>query len=101
MIPTSLGICVFQLIYFLRPDSILQGVEAYGVRYRAGQILARSNPTPADLVIGVPRSGFYAADGYTAESGIPAAHGIVANLLFRVFLNPNQAEREIRNELKQ
>ncbi|HEX7456516.1 MAG TPA: amidophosphoribosyltransferase [Candidatus Nanoarchaeia archaeon] len=100
MIPTSLGICVFELIYFMRPDSILQGVEAYGVRYRAGQTLARSNPTPADLVIGVPRSGFYAADGYTAESGIPVAHGIVANLLFRVFLNPNQAERKIRNELK-
>ncbi|MDP2720713.1 MAG: amidophosphoribosyltransferase [bacterium] len=97
----ELGICAFEPDYFSRPDSVIQGVQAYDVRYRAGQMLARNYPVDtADLVLPVPRSGFYAADGYTAESGIPTAHGLVANLLFRVFIDPSQSQREKMLEKK-
>ena len=97
---SPIGLCVFEWDYFLRPDSEFHGVQAYGVRYRAGQTLARNYPVEADLVVPVPRSGFYAADGYTAESGIPMAHGIVANLFSRAFIDPDQLERELKLELK-
>lgn len=96
----SLGLCGFELIYFLRPDSVFGGVEAYTTRYRAGSLLARIYPAEADIVVPVPRSGLYAGDGYTAESGIPVAHGVVVNLLSRVFINPDKLERVEKLELK-
>ncbi len=95
-----IGNCSFEWIYFMRPDSKFSGLEAGAVRYRAGKLLAQSYPADVDLVVGVPRSGLYAADGFSHESGIPSAHLIISNQNKRVFLNPNQDERERDYDLK-
>ena len=94
------GHCSFELIYFMRPDSVFMGQESGMVRYRAGRKLAECYPAEADFVVGVPRSGFYAADGFAHASRIPSAHGIVFNQNKRVFLTPNQDEREAEYNLK-
>lgn len=96
----EIGLCAFEWIYFLRPDSVFGGVESARARYRSGYSLGEDPPLKADLVTGVPRSGFYAADGYSAASRIQLAHGIVANTGGRVFLHPLQAVREEQNEKK-
>ncbi len=94
------GMCSFEHMYFLRPDSEFGGKDAYSIRYRAGEILAREYPIDADLVVSVPRSGFYAGDGYSAVSRIPSAHGLIANTHKKVFIIPGQKRREAEYDLK-
>lgn len=93
--------CVFEYIYFSRPDSIVEGVSVHEARQRAGRFLAQEHPVPADLVIGVPDSGLDAALGYSAESGIPYGIGLVKNkYIGRTFIAPTQEEREQLVRLK-
>ena len=87
-------ICIFEYIYFARPDSIIQGVPVHEARVQAGRILARKNPVEADVVIGVPDSGLDAALGYAQESGIPYEIGFIKNkYIGRTFIAPGQQSR--------
>mgnify|MGYP001851606146 FL=1 len=82
--------CVFEYIYFARPDSVIDGVSAHASRLNAGKILARSHPVDADIVIGVPDSGLDAALGYSVESGIPYGIGLIKNkYIGRTFIAPD------------
>lgn len=93
--------CIFEQIYFARPDSIMEGHSVYQVRHRAGRILAKENPVEADVVIGVPDSGIPAAIGYAEESGIPYGIGLIKNKYSgRTFIQPNQKMREQGVRLK-
>ena len=93
--------CIFEQIYFARPDSIMEGHSVYQVRHKAGRILARENPVEADVVIGVPDSGIPAAIGYAEESGIPYGIGLIKNKYSgRTFIQPNQQMREQGVRLK-
>ena len=86
--------CVFEYIYFSRPDSRLDGISVYESRMRAGALLARQYPVEADCVIGVPESGIDAAMGYSVESGIPYVKGFVKNgYVGRTFIKPSQELR--------
>lgn len=88
-------ICIFEYIYFARPDSVLDGVEAHASRIRAGRLLARQHPVQADVVVGVPDSGLDAALGLSMESGIPYSIGFVRNnYVGRTFIKPDQGERK-------
>ena len=88
------SLCVFECIYFARPDSVIEGMPVHEWRMNAGRALARSAPADADIVIGVPDSGIDAALGYSAESGIPYATGFVKNrYIGRSFIQPKQSER--------
>ena len=88
------SLCVFECIYFARPDSVIEGMPVHEWRMSAGRALARSAPADADIVIGVPDSGIDAALGYSAESGIPYATGFVKNrYIGRSFIQPKQSER--------
>ncbi len=88
-------ICVFEYIYFARPDSEIQGVCVHRARQRAGAFLAKEHPVPADIVIGVPDSGLDAAMGYARESGIPYGVGFIKNrYVGRSFIQPTQGQRE-------
>ncbi len=87
--------CMFEWIYFARPDSVLDGKEVYDVRKRLGMILAREHPVDADVVIPVPDSGRAHAIGYAAESGIPYEEGFMKNrYVERTFILPEQSMRE-------
>ncbi len=87
-------LCVFEYIYFARPDSLVDGVSVHGARMRAGEILAKRHPVEADVVVGVPDSGLDAALGYSAGSGIPYGIGLIKNkYVGRTFIAPNQQER--------
>ena len=87
--------CVFEMIYFARPDSRFFGESLYSYRVRIGETLARETPVAADLVIGVPDSGIPAAIGYSQVSGIPYADGLIKNrYVGRTFIQPTQAMRE-------
>ena len=87
--------CIFEYVYFARPDSVLDGQGVYQSRRDMGRILAQEAPVDADLVMGVPDSGLPAASGYAAESGIPYADGIVKNrYVGRSFIQPTQAMRQ-------
>ncbi|MCR5503045.1 MAG: amidophosphoribosyltransferase [Lachnospiraceae bacterium] len=87
-------LCIFEYIYFARPDSVIDEVPVHEARLRAGRILAREYPVKADLVIGVPDSGLDAALGYSAESGIPYETGFIKNkYIGRTFISPTQKER--------
>ena len=87
--------CIFEYIYFARPDSRIDGVSVYASRIRAGQFLAMDSPVEADLVVGVPESGNGAALGYAIESGIPYGHAFVKNgYVGRTFIKPGQSSRE-------
>ena len=91
--PASL--CVFEYIYFARPDSVIEGASVHAARLQAGAILARENPVEADVVIGVPDSGVDAAIGFARESGIPYGVGFIKNkYVGRSFIAPNQRMRE-------
>ena len=72
-------LCVFEYIYFARPDSVIDGVSVHSSRITAGKILAKAHPVKADLVIGVPDSGLDAALGFSRESGIPYGIGLIKN----------------------
>ncbi|NDC34337.1 MAG: amidophosphoribosyltransferase, partial [Synechococcaceae bacterium WB9_2_112] len=88
-------LCVFEMIYFARPDSRFFGESLYSYRVRIGEALARETPVEADIVIGVPDSGIPAAIGYSQESGIPFADGLIKNrYVGRTFIQPTQAMRE-------
>lgn len=88
-------ICVFEYVYFARPDSVIEGVSVHEARQRAGRILYREQPVEADVVIGVPDSGLDAALGYAKESGIPYDIGFIKNrYVGRTFIQPSQGQRE-------
>lgn len=87
--------CIFEYIYFARPDSVIQGQSVHQARVNAGRLLARQHPVEADLVVGVPDSGLDAARGYALESGIPYGVGFVKNrYVGRTFITPDQKSRE-------
>ncbi len=87
--------CIFEYLYFARPDSILEGQSAHDSRMLAGKYLAQEYPVDADVVIGVPDSGLSAAMGYARETGIPYGIGFVKNkYIGRTFIEPTQAMRE-------
>lgn len=87
--------CVFEYIYFARPDSNIDGVNVYQSRILAGRYLAMDSPVEADLVVGVPESGNAAALGYSLESGIPYGTAFVKNgYVGRTFIKPGQSSRE-------
>ena len=87
--------CVFEYIYFARPDSIIDGMSVYHSRMLAGKYLAIDSPVDADLVIGVPESGNVAALGYSLQSGIPYGTAFVKNAYVgRTFIKPKQKSRE-------
>lgn len=93
--------CIFEQIYFARPDSVMEGRSVYQARHTAGRILARESPVEADVVIGVPDSGIPAAIGYAEESGIPYGMGLIKNKYSgRTFIQPNQKLREEGVRLK-
>ncbi|MDQ3986822.1 MAG: amidophosphoribosyltransferase [Actinomycetota bacterium] len=87
--------CVFEHIYFARPDSTLMGQNVYATRYRMGQLLAEDAPVVAELVMPVPDSGVPAAQGYAQASGIPYGEGFVKNrYVGRTFIQPTQSMRQ-------
>lgn len=89
------GRCVFEYIYFARPDSMIDGMSVYQSRIIAGRCLAKDSPVEADLVVGVPESGNAAALGYSLESGIPYGTAFVKNgYVGRTFIKPKQSQRE-------
>jgi amidophosphoribosyltransferase len=93
--------CIFEYIYFARPDSIVGGRHVYDVRKTMGAELAREAPTQADVVVPVPDSGVPAAIGYAQESGIPYELGIIRNhYVGRTFIQPTQSIREIGVRMK-
>lgn len=87
--------CIFEYIYFARPDSHFDGISVYGSRIQAGKYLAMDSPVEADLVVGVPESGNAAALGYSLQSGIPYGTAFVKNsYIGRTFIKPKQSNRE-------
>ena len=89
-------LCVFEFVYFARPDSILHGREVYAARRRMGELLAERYPVVADLVMGVPDSGASAAEGYANRSGIPFGQGLVKNrYIGRTFIAPTPEARAL------
>ncbi|MCB9800255.1 MAG: amidophosphoribosyltransferase [Candidatus Omnitrophica bacterium] len=93
--------CVFEHVYFARPDSVIFGDNVALVRERLGRNLAKEQPAKADIVVPVPDSGNYAAMGYANESGIPLAHGFTRNhYIGRTFINPTQADRSLKVKIK-
>ena len=93
--------CVFEYIYFARPDSVVDGKSVCMARQQAGVFLAQEHPVDADVVIGVPDSGLDAAVGFARESGIPYAIGLTKNkYIGRTFIAPTQSERETGVNLK-
>lgn len=86
--------CIFEYIYFARPDSVMDGISVSKSRLRAGEILAENFPADADIVIGVPDSGLEAALGFSRASGIPYGIGLIKNkYIGRTFISPGQNER--------
>lgn len=93
--------CIFEYIYFARPDSVFDGVSVYHARILAGRFLAKDSPVEADLVVGVPESGNGAALGYSMESGIPYGTAFVKNsYVGRTFIKPKQSSRESAVRIK-
>lgn len=92
---TNCATCSFEYIYFARPDSVIDNINVYESRIRAGEILYEEYPCDADVVIGVPDSGVPAAIGYSKASGIPFSIGLVKNkYIGRTFISPNQEMRD-------
>jgi amidophosphoribosyltransferase len=93
--------CVFEYIYFARPDSIIDNINVYRARYEVGRQLARESNIAADLVISVPDSGTAAALGYARESGLAFEQGMIKNrYVGRTFIKPTQEIRELAVKLK-
>jgi amidophosphoribosyltransferase len=93
--------CVFEHVYFSRPDSMVFGRSVQESRELMGRLLAREYPVPADIVVPVPDSGVAAALGYASESGIPFRHGLIRNhYVGRTFIEPSQAIRDFGVKLK-
>ena len=90
------ALCVFELIYFARPDSIMDGQLVHSARQQLGAQLAKEHPVEADLVIGIPDSSTAAAVGYAQESGIPYSEGLIKNrYVGRTFIEPEQRLRDL------
>ena len=99
--PAPKRFCVFEYIYFARPDSVAEGIGVYEARQRIGAELAREAPTEADVVVPVPDSGVPAAIGYAAEAGLPFEFGIVRNhYVGRTFIEPTDRIRHLGVKLK-
>ena len=95
------NICIFEYIYFARPDSIIEGKSVHKARITAGKILAEKSPVDADIVIGVPDSGLDSALGYSQQSGIPYGTGFIKNkYIGRSFIQPSQNQRESAVRIK-
>ena len=95
------SLCVFEYIYFARPDSVIDGCSVHTARQRAGAFLALEHPVQADVVIGVPDSGLDAALGYSKQSGIPYEIGFIKNkYIGRTFIAPGQKSREDKVRIK-
>ena len=93
--------CIFEYLYFARPDSSVDCSSVHNARRRAGALLAQEHPVEADVVIGVPDSGLDAALGYAQESGIPYGIGFIKNkYIGRTFIQPTQADREDKVRIK-
>lgn len=93
--------CVFEFIYFARPDSVIEGVPVSLARQQMGAFLAQEHPVDADIVIGVPDSGLDAALGYARESGLPYGIGFTKNkYIGRTFISPTQEQREVGVNIK-
>lgn len=95
------ALCVFEYVYFARPDSILDGQVVHAARHEMGRVLAREAPAEADIVIGVPDSATPAAIGYATESGIPFTEGLTKNrYIGRTFIQPDENLRQQSINLK-
>ena len=98
-VPSSM--CIFEHIYFARPDSTIENEVVHECRKRAGAFLAMQAPVDADIVIGVPDSGLSAAQGYSEYSGIPIDTGFIKNkYIARTFIKPTQGAREVAVKMK-
>jgi amidophosphoribosyltransferase len=98
---TRPALCVFEYVYFARPDSCFDGREIAGTRQRMGELLAQEGPVEADVVIPVPDSGISAAVGYSKESGIPYAEGLIKNrYVGRTFIQPTDGMRQLGLRIK-
>jgi amidophosphoribosyltransferase len=94
-------LCVFEFVYFARPDSVLYGQSVHQARVRMGEQLAEQAPIEADLVVGVPESGIPAAEGFSRHSGIPFGHALVKNrYIGRTFISPSQEMRALGVRMK-
>lgn len=99
--PEKTSHCVFEHVYFARPDSMVFGTSVYEARKRMGEILAEEDPIAADIVVPVPDSGVPAAIGYSAKSGIPFELGIIRNhYIGRTFIQPSQSIRSFGVKIK-
>jgi len=95
------GLCIFEYVYFARPDSVIDGLNVYEARRNMGEMLADEYPVEADVVCGVPDSGLDAASGYSRRSGLPLVSGFVMNrYIGRSFIYPTQSERDTAVYLK-
>lgn len=100
-VPEKSQLCIFEFVYFARPDSCIDGVSVHQARIEAGMILAREHPVDADLVIGAPDGGLNAALGFSRESGIPYGQGLLKNrYVGRTFIQPDQEQREAGVRIK-
>ena len=94
-------LCIFEHIYFARPDSVIEGVSVHDARMKAGALLSKAHPVDADIVIGVPDSGLDAALGYSRASGIPYGIGLIKNkYIGRTFISPGQVNRVDQVKIK-
>ncbi len=94
-------LCIFEFVYFARPDSVIDGASVQQSRYEAGKRLAIEHPVEADVVIGVPDSGISAAIGFSNQTGIPYGEGLVKNrYVGRTFIQPSQGMREVAVRIK-
>jgi len=99
--PSHAAHCMFEWVYFSRPDSVLDGRLVYDARVRIGMELAREHPVEADIVVPVPESGRAQAQGYSRMSGLPVVEGLIKNrYIERTFIMPEQTDREISVLLK-
>jgi amidophosphoribosyltransferase len=88
-------LCLFEFVYFARPDSVLYGREVHGARQRMGEALAAQAHVDADIVIGVPETALAAAEGYARAAGIPYGQGLIKNrYIGRTFISPSQVQRD-------
>lgn len=95
------SLCIFEHVYFARPDSFIDGASVNQARFEAGKRLAIEHPVEADVVIGVPDSGLTAALGFSVQSGIPYGEGLIKNrYVGRTFIQPDQGQRETGVKIK-
>lgn len=100
-VPDHSDLCIFEYVYFARPDSFIDGASVHEARMEAGRRLAIEHPVEADLVIGAPDSGITAALGFSEQSGIPFGTGLLKNrYIGRTFIQPDQGQREIGVRIK-